>query len=332
MTLGRHSGFDRRMALKLLGGAASLTLAGRAMAADPFPPKILTLMNGYQPGGIVDITSRRIGKGLEGLWGTTVVIESRPGGNGMIAAGLAARSTPDGSMVLVTAYDALAITAAGKLDVGFDPINDLAPVALIGDIENWLLVNPNSQFKSVQDLIEYGKKNPGKLSFGSNGVGSSGHLAIEQINAQTGIGIVHIPYKGVTMLTDLMAGGIDGVFSSRSSTAGYVKEGKLRVIAVTGNQRSQLSPDIPSLGEQGLGAIVIPYALAAFVSSKTPKDIVDRLNKDIVKVLHQPEIAEQSKAAGLPPGDLTPEALKARIDKDVAVIADVIQKNKVSLR
>lgn len=323
--------FDRRTMVKLLAGAASLPLGGRAFAADGFPPKTLTMMCGYQPGGIVDTTSRRVATGLERQWGTSVIVDNRPGANGMIAANLVAQSAPNGSTVLITVYDALAVTAASKLDVGFDPIKDLAPVALIGDIENWVLINPALPIKTMQDLIDYGKKNPGKLSFGSTGVGSSAHLGLEQINAQTGMNIVHVPYKGLTMLSDLMAGSLDGVFSSRSSTAGYVKEGKLRVLAVTGDRRTALSPDIPALSEFGL-KVVIPYALAAFVSSKTPKAIIDQMNKDITKVIHEPALKEQFQSAGITVGDLSPDQLRTLIVDSVDVLANVIKANNVTLR
>jgi tripartite-type tricarboxylate transporter receptor subunit TctC len=320
---------DRRQFLALTGGA--LLFGGTASAANAFPPRLVTIMCGYQAGGIVDTTSRRLAQHLSIAWGNSVIVDNRPGANGNIAAGLVAHAEPDGGTVLVTLYDGLIIAGAGKLDVGFDPIRDLAPVALIGDVEDWFLVNSSSPFKTMAEFLDYAKKNPGKISFGSIGVGSSGHLGLEQINAQTGAGLVHVPYKGVSMLVDLIAGHIDAVFSSRLSTAGYVKEGKLRVLAVTGDRRSPLLPDVPSFSEVGLGTILVPYALGAFVSVKTPDAIVTRLNQDIIKALHEPAVQDRFASEGIPVGDLSPQAFKSRVQREVGIMAEVIAKNHVTL-
>ncbi len=330
----KPAGIERRTALALIGAGIPMLLSGKLHAQAAYPPSTLTIMCGYQPGGLADATSRRVAQGLTSVWGPSVSIvnESRPGANGNIAANQVAHAAGDGSMLLVAAYDTLAITAAAKLDVGFDPLNDLVATSLIGDIENWFLAAPSAPFNSVPEFLDYAKKNAGGISWGSNGVGSSGHLAMEQVKVLTGAEMVHIPYKGAAMLTDLMAGGIDVCLSSRSSTADHVKEGRLKVLAKTGNERSKLSPDLPCFAEVGLESIVVPYAMAAFLPGASPSELVQNYNRDINKAINEQPLREQFEKSGLSVGNLDPQSFKERIAKDVAVIQDVIQKNNVKLQ
>lgn len=330
----KGSGVERRTVLGLMGVGFPMLLSGKLRAQAAYPPSTLTIMCGYQPGGLADATSRRVGQGLTSVWGSSVSVvnESRPGANGNIAANYVAHAAPDGSTLLVAAYDTLAITAAANLDVGFDPLNDLAATSLIGDIENWFLATPSAPFDSVPEFLDYAKQNRGGISWGSNGVGSSGHLAMEQVNVLTGAEMVHIPYKGAAMLTDLMAGGIDVCLSSRSSTADHVKEGRLKVLAKTGSERSKLSPDLPCFAEVGLESIVIPYAMAAFLPGSAPSELVEAYNRDINKAINGSPLYEQFETSGLSVGNIDPESFKQRIEKDVAVIRDVIEKNNVKLQ
>lgn len=322
---------SRRDFLKLTAGSFPLLFAGGAQAQSGFPARTTTIMCGFQAGGIVDVTSRRVAQALAGEWSTTVIVENRTGANANLAANAVAQAEPNGSMILITLHDGLVISAAAKLDYGFDPLRDLAPVAVIGDVENWFLVPASSPYKTMQEFIEAGKKKPGSLNFGTTGVGSSGHLALEQINNQTGIGLVHVPYRGSSMLVDLMAGRIDAVSSSRLSNAGLVQDGKLRILAVTGARRSSLYPDIPTFADVGLGSVFVAFALSAFVSAKTPPDIVARLNRDINKVVNQPALRDQFAKDGIPASSVTPEEFKARMLREVGVVEDVIKRNNLQI-
>ena len=244
---------------------------------------------------------------------------------------MVARATPDGYMMLITSYEALIISSAAKLNLGFDPVGDLAPVALIGDVELWFLASAKAPYNNMREFLDYASKNPGKIKMGSIGIGSAHHLGLVQINALTGAAVEHVPYKGVSMLQDLVAGNIDVVFSSRLSTAGQVKEGKLKILGVVGNRRSTLYPDVPTFAESGLSGVVVPYALGAFVSAKVPADVVSKLNEDIRKALQEPAVKDKFASEGVVVGALTPVEFNARVRKEVGVIEQVIAKNNLKL-
>lgn len=321
----------RRAFMKQLAAAAPLLMGVPARAADPFPSRPVTILCPYQAGGIVDITSRRLAERLSTLWGQPVIVDNRPGAGGNLAAGMVARGTPDGHTMLFTLYEGLVISKAGRLNLGFDTIEDLAPVALIGDVELWFLAPAKAPFNTMREFLEYARKNPGKINMGTIGIGSAHHLGLLQMNAVTGADIEHVPYKGVSMVADLVAGNIDVAFSSRLSTAGQVKEGKLKILGVAGDRKSTLYPDAPTFAESGLAGVVVPYALGSFVSAKTPSDIVARLNEDIRKVLQEPAIKDKFASEGVTVGTLDPAAFKARVRKEVGIIGDVIAKNNVKL-
>ena len=325
--VNRASG--RRDFLRQAAGLMPLLIGVGAFAASPFPTRTVTIICPYQAGGLTDTATRRLADRLSAVWGQPVIVDNRPGAGGNLGAGLVARATPDGYTLLVTSYEALIISSAAKLNLGFDPVGDLAPVALIGDTELWFLAKPNAPYSNMREFIDYAKKNPAKINMGSIGIGSAHHLGLLQINTVTGATIEHVPYKGVSMLTDLMAGNIDVVFSSRLSTAGHVKEGKLKLLGVVGDRRSTLYPDVPTFAESGLTGVVVPYALGVFVSAKAPADLVLKMNEDIRKILQEPAIKDKFASEGIVVGTLSPADFNARIRKEVVIIEQVVAKNNL---
>jgi len=321
--------FGRRDFLKQAACLVPLVLSVDALAAGPFPTKTVTIICPYQPGGLTDITSRRLAERLSAMWGQPVIVDNRPGAGGNLGAGMVARAVPDGHTLLITSYEALMISSAAKLNLGFDPIVDLAPVALIGDVELWFLAPAKAPYNNMREFVEYGKKNPGKINMGSIGIGSAHHLGLLQINSVTGASIEHVPYKGVSMVQDLVAGNIDAAFSSRLSTAGMVSEGKLKILGVAGNRRSTLYPDVPTFADSGLASVVVPYAQAVFVSAKTPSDIIARLNEDIRKVLQEPAVKDKFASEGVVVGTLSPADFNARIRKELVIVEQVIATNNL---
>ncbi len=326
-----NPGCDRREFLKQAAGLMPLLLGVDALAAVPFPTRTVTIVCPYQAGGLTDVSCRRLAERLSVIWGESVIVDNRPGAGGNLGAGMVARATPDGYMMLITSYEALIISSAAKLNLGFDPVGDLAPVALIGDVELWFLASAKAPYNNMREFLDYASKNPGKINMGSIGIGSAHHLGLVQINALTGAAVEHVPYKGVSMLQDLVAGNIDVVFSSRLSTAGQVKEGKLKILGVVGNRRSTLYPDVPTFAESGLSGVVVPYALGAFVSAKVPADVVSKLNEDIRKALQEPAVKDKFASEGVVVGALTPVEFNARVRKEVGVIEQVIAKNNLKL-
>jgi len=319
----------RRDFLKQAACLLPLLAGVEALAAGPFPTKTVTIICPYQPGGLTDITSRRLAERLSAMWGQSVIVDNRPGAGGNLGAGMVARAAPDGTTLLITSYEALMISSAAKLNLGFDPIVDLAPVALIGDVELWLLAPAKAPYNNMREFVEYGKKNPGKINMGTIGIGSAHHLGLLQINSVTGAAVEHVPYKGVSMVQDLVAGNIDVAFSSRLSTAGMVSEGKLKILGVVGNRRSTLYPDVPTFADSGLANVVIPYAQAVFVSAKVPPDIVAKLNEDVRKVLQEPAVKDKFASEGVVVGTLSPADFNARIRKELVVVEQVIATNNL---
>ena len=294
-----------------------------------FPTRTVTIVCPYQPGGLTDITARRLAERLGAMWGQSVIVDNRPGAGGNLGAGLVARAAPDGHTLLITSYEALMISSAAKLNLGFDPMTDLAPVALIGDVELWLLAPAKAPYNNMREFIAYGKKNPGKINMGTIGIGSAHHLGLLQINAVSGASIEHVPYKGVSMVQDLVAGNIDVAFSSRLSTAGMVSEGKLKILGVAGDRRSTLYPDVPTFADSGLASVVVPYAQAVFTSAKTPPDVIARLNEDIRKVVQEPAVKDKFASEGVVVGALSPADFNARIRKELVIIEQVIAANNL---
>lgn len=320
---------DRRDFLKHAAGLVPLLLGVDALAAGAFPTKTVTIVCPYQAGGLTDISTRRLAERLSSIWGQPVVVDNRPGAGGNLGAGLVARAAPDGHTILIISYEGLIISSAAKLNLGFDPLGDLTPVALIGDVELWFLAPAKAPYNNMREFLDYAKKNPGKINLGSLGVGSAHHLGLLQINSATGASVEHVPYKGVSMLADLVAGNIDVVFSSRLSTAGHVREGKMKLLGVVGERRSTLYPDVPTFTESGLAGVVVPYALGAFVPTKVPPDIVAKLNEDIRKVLQEPATKDKFASEGVVVGALSPADFNARIRKEVGVIEQVVAKNNL---
>ena len=321
--------YGRRDFLRQAAGLTPLLLGVGAFAADPFPTKTVTIICPYQAGGLTDVTCRRLAERLSVIWGQPVIVDNRPGAGGNLGAGMVARAVPDGHTMLITSYEALIISSAAKLNLGFDPVGDLTPVALIGDVELWFLASAKAPYNNMREFLDYAKKNPGKINMGSIGIGSAHHLGLVQINSVTGAAVEHVPYRGVSMLQDLVAGNIDVVFSSRLSTAGQVKEGKLKILGVVGDRRSTLYPDVPTFAESGLAGVVVPYALGAFVSAKVSPDIVAKLNEDIRKVLQEPAIKDKFASEGVVVGALSPVEFNTRVRKEVGIIEQVIAKNNL---
>jgi tripartite-type tricarboxylate transporter receptor subunit TctC len=279
----------------------------------------------FPAGGSTDIISRTLGQKLSEMWGQPVVIDNRPGGSTIIGTDVVAKSAPNGYTLLVMpASFAIVPSLIDKLP--YDPVKDFEPIALINTTPLVVVVNLSLQAKSIQELIALAKARPGALNFGSAGAGGSNHLAGELFNVMAGVRIVHIPYKGnAPALTDLLGGHVDLVFNGLTSALPLIKAGKLRALAVTSLTRSGALPDTPTLDEVGLKGFQAVAWNGLSAPARTPKDVIRRINADVLKVIRSPEFVEHLKAEGSDPVGDSPEQFAAFLREETAKWNKVIQ-------
>ena len=276
-----------------------LLLALASASAGAFPEKPARFVVGFTPGGPSDILARALGQKLGERWGQQVVIENRPGAGGNIAAEAVAKSPADGYTWLLGNNSILATNNALYRKLAYDPVKDFAPVALVAVQPNILVVHPDVPAKSVAELVEVLKKNPGKLNYASSGAGAAAHLAGELFKTMAGVEIVHIPYKGAQpALNDLIAGHAQLMFATSASVIPFLKAGRLRALAVTTAQRSPSVPDLPTVSEAGLPGFEATTWHGVVVPAATPAPLVQKLNQDINAVLKEKDLSERLAGLG----------------------------------
>jgi tripartite-type tricarboxylate transporter receptor subunit TctC len=313
-----------RLFLLICGAFVTTVLPGTAARAADWPTKPIRLLVGFAPGGGTDTTARAISQKLTASLGQQVIVDNRPGVSGNIAAEITANAPPDGYTVLLSTIGALAINPSLLKKMPFDPIKDLAPVTRAADSTNFLVVHPSVPAKSVKDLIALAKAKP--LNCGSSGVGGAGHLALELFNLQAGTKIVHVPYKGGgPAIIDLLAGNINLIFATGASSINHVKAGKIRALGVTTAKRSALAPELPTIAEAGLPGFEANNWNGVVVPAKTPRVIINRLNKEFTAALSLPDIKEFLFNQGLDAAPGTPEEFAAYIKSETAKWAKVIK-------
>lgn len=309
---------------------AALSLATAATAAErgDYPNRPIRMLVGFAPGGGTDTTARAMANKLTERLGQQVIIDNRPGAAGNIATDIAARSSPDGYTILMGTIAALSINPSLYAKLPFDPVKDLQPITRAVDSTNILVVHPSVQVASVKELVALAKSKP--LNGGSSGVGGAGHLALELFNLQAGTKITHVPYKGGgPAMVDLVAGNINLIFATAASAMPHIKSGRIKPLAVTTAKRSGLVPDLPTIAEAGLKDFEANNWYGILAPAKTPRPIIDRLNKEIVAVLNAPDIKAFLFKQGLDVAPSTPEAFAAYIRSEKAKWEKVIKAAKL---
>ena len=304
--------------------------AGGALAqAQAYPGKPIRVIVPFPPGGSTDFLARIVGQKLTAAWGQQVVIDNRPGAGGTVGAAEAARAAPDGYTLLMGAvHHTIATSAYAKLPYDFQ--RDFAPVTTVAIVPNVLVVNPAVPANSVKELIAYAKANPGKLNYGSAGMGTAHHLIGESFNAQAGVDILHVPYKGSSpAVADLIGGQVTLMYDTVSSCLPHIKSGKLRPLGVSTAKRSAALPDVPTIAEAALPGFEVTTWFGFLAPAKTPADIVTKLNTEIVKILNMPDVRERLLAAGSEPVGNTPEQMTAQIAKETAEFAKIVKRAKL---
>jgi len=282
----------RTLVAAALAAAVAIALPVHAQT-PPYPSKIVKIVVPTSPGGGNDAMARIVAAKLQERWKQAVIVENKAGANGAIASEYVARAAPDGYTILF-GYIATHGINPGLSKVPYDPVKDFAPIAEIAEAQGVLVVNPNVPAKNVKELIALAKAKPGTMSYASAGNGTAPHIAGELFKQQAGVDILHVPYKGSgPAVTDTLAGTTQIMFPSLVAATPQIKSGKLRALAVTGSKRSALFPSLPTVAESGVAGFEITQWYGFFAPAKTPRDIVDKLNKEIVAVMKEPDVAKK---------------------------------------
>jgi tripartite-type tricarboxylate transporter receptor subunit TctC len=286
----------RRSFLNLAAGVAALPIVPRAAWAQSYPARPVRLMVGYPAGYAPDIVARLVAQSVSERLGQQCVVENRPGAGSNIATELVVRASPDGYMLLLLT-STNAVNASLYVNLNFNVIHDLMPVARIGSTPFILVVNPSFPAKTISELIAYGKANPGKVNVASNGIGTTPHVALELFKMMAAVDMVHVPYRG-NYMTDLLGGQVQAAFSPIASALEYIRTGKLRALAVTPATRQEALPDVPAMGEFVPGYEASGwYGIGA--PSRTPAEIIDKLNRETNAALAEPGIKTRFADLGL---------------------------------
>jgi tripartite-type tricarboxylate transporter receptor subunit TctC len=319
----------KRLTLTLL--AATCTAVSGAALAQAWPQKPVTYIVPFPPGGTTDILARAIALKLGPALGTTIVVENKPGAGGNIGSDFVAKSRPDGYTILGGTISSHAINPSIYKSMPYDPVKSFQPVTLIGTNANVLVVGAASPYKSVQEVIAAAKAKPGSISFASAGNGTSQHLSGELFKSLAGIQMEHVPYKGSgPAIQDVMAGHVPMMFDTTVVAAPHIQSGKVRALAVTSTKRVPSLPSVPTMTEAGVKGYEIVSWQGIFAPAGTPKEVVQRLNAEVVKILAMPDIRERLAALGLDPVGNSPDEFAAFQKGEIAKWAKVVKEAKIS--
>lgn len=300
-------------------------------SAANFPSKTITIIVPFTAGGTTDILARLVGTHLSKKLGQSVVVENRPGAGGNIGTAAVARAPADGYTLVMGTIGTHTINPSLYKNMPYDAIKDFAPITRVAMVPNLLVANKDAPFNTVPELIAYGKANPGKLTFGSSGNGTTLHLSGELFKLKTGINMTHVPYKGSSpAVADLISGQIDMIFDNMPSAYPQVKNGRLKALGVTSAKRDPLLPNTQAVEETVPGFDVMSW-FGLWAPAATPKPIVDKLNKEIVEIINKPEVQETIRGQGAVPTPETPQEFAAFINQETKKWADVVKEAQVTI-
>jgi tripartite-type tricarboxylate transporter receptor subunit TctC len=299
--------------------------------AQSYPTRPVRMIVAVPPGGPADTLARLVGPHLAEALGQAVIIDNRPGANGMIAYQMTARAAPDGYTFTAVAAGVV-INPSLYREVGYDPIADFAPITLGITVPNILVVHPKVPVKSVQELVALAKAKPGQVAFASAGTGTTGHLALELFRMSAGIDVTHVPYKGGgPALTELVGGQVHALFSIALAATPQIKAGRLRALAITSARRSPVAPDLPTVAEVGFPGYEVVGWFGWLAPAKTPQAVVMRLNGEIVKVLRMAAVRDHLLSQSTEPVGNTPAEFAAVMKHERDKWARVIRDAKITM-
>jgi tripartite-type tricarboxylate transporter receptor subunit TctC len=310
----------------LVASMCGQLLASASVYAQGYPVRPIRMVIPYSPGNSTsDILGRNLAQKMALDFGQQVVVENRPGANGMIGTEAVARSSPDGYTILFGATGPNAINVSLYKKISYDPIKDFAPITLVAITTSVLVLHPSVPVNSVRELVRLAKSKPGRLSYGSAGSGGVSHLAGELFNTMAGVKLVHVPYRGMApAIIDLLGGQTDLMFATMPGTLQQIQAGKLKALAVATARRSQVLPDLPTMSEAGLKGFEASSFFGMFAPAKTPPEIVARLNESFVKILKSPDTRDLMLGQGAEPAGDTPEQFGLFVQAEIKRWAGVI--------
>lgn len=329
MTTNRYARallFGNVAALALTAAFAALPAAAQKDAAAGFPTRPIRIVVGFTPGGQPDIYARLISIKLGEALGQQVVVDNRPGAGGIIGAQIVVDANPDGH-TLLSVSSAHVTSPAVRAKMPYDTLKDLSGVTLTANATYVLSVPPSLGVKSVQELIALAKSKPGQINYSSAGNGSGTHFAGEIFRQSAGIEVVHIPYKGIPeSLTDTITGRVQFTMAPIASSVSLIKDNRLRALAVSSKKRSAIYPDVPTIAEAGLAGFEWDSWGGLLAPSKTPRAVINKLNREIVRILGLPDIGERLRALGAEPMASTPAEMDAYVAKQLKMAVQIAKK------
>lgn len=318
-----------RNAWASLLAALLASLAAPAAAADQYPARPIRLVVPAAPGGGTDISARILADALGPALGQTVVVDNRAGAGTTLGADIVSKATPDGHILLISP-NSLAFNAALYKKLPYDTLRDFAPISLVADQPNTLVTHPSLPARSFQDFVALGRSQPGKLVYGSGGIGVGSHLAMELLLMSQKIQLVHAPYKGVgPALTALLGNEVSALLSTFASALPHVKSGRLRALGVTSAQRAPMLPDVPTIAESGVPGYEYGTWYGLLAPARTPRAIVEKLSRATAEALASPKTAERFVGRGLTPTPSTPARFAAHLKSETAKWIKVVREAKI---
>jgi tripartite-type tricarboxylate transporter receptor subunit TctC len=327
----RRRAFSRTVASLVIAAAFGLAAPGAALAAA-YPDRPIRLVVPYPPGGATDIIGRVVAQRLGAALGQQVIVDNRGGAGGNIGAAAVAKAAPDGYTLLMGALTSHSIiqTLESKT-INYSLEKDFAPISMVGSVPLVFVVHPSVPANNLSELIAYAKSRPGYLTYASSGAGAPQRMAAELFKRAAGVDILHVPYKGSgPAMADLMGGQVLTMVETVPAAQGFIKANKLRALAVTTPERISMLPDVPTASEAGLPGFVVSSMFGVLAPANTPKEIVDKLNAELVKILKVPEVKEQLLQQGAYALSTSPQQTAERIRKEIGMWATVIQEAKIT--
>ena len=329
---GRQAVRERFKTAVCASATVLVAIAAASAGAQAYPSRPIRMIVPFTPGGSTDIYARTLSPKLGDALGQQVVVDNRAGAGGAVGAELAAKSPPDGYTLWIGQTANLAIGPALRKKALYDPVRDFAPITMVQRASSVLVVSAGSPLRSLKDLVAFAKKTPGGATYGSAGIGTTGHINGYLVGKVAGIELLHVPYKGASpAMLDLQAGRITMMATSIGSSAGMIKQGKIRALATTGAKRAPALPDVPTAAEQGLTGYDVSSWHAVLAPAKTPAPIVARLNKELVSILRTPEIQDKLSSEGGEVMPTTPEEAGAFIRGEVAKWGKLLREANIPL-